>query len=124
MSSKFKDLIIAKALFFCTSMSGVGWNRFQNIYFLNKGFSPSKIGMLKSIGLVLKVFGEPLWCCIADLTDTRLVFALCMLMQVVTMEMLRVITPLTFLVVVLIKLLRTTTAPSSTLTTTTSFKVL
>jgi hypothetical protein len=60
---------------------------------------------------------------IADLTDQKLVFVLCMVMQIVTMEILRVSKPLTYSLIFFVKVLRTTTAPSSTLTTTASFKL-
>ena len=67
--------------------------------------------------------GEPFWSMIADLTDQKLVFGMCMIMQVLTMEILRVSKPLTYNLIFLVKILRTTTAPSSTLTTTASFKL-
>ena len=60
---------------------------------------------------------------IADLTDQKLVFGMCMIMQVLTMEILRVSKPLTYNLIFIVKVLRTTTAPSSTLTTTASFKL-
>ena len=116
-------LVIAKMLFFCTSMSGVGWNRFQSIYFLQRGLNPGEIGLLKSLGLVLKVAGEPFWCIIADMTDEKTMFVATIVMNVVTMEILRMWQPLTFNVIFAVKVLRTVTAPGGTLTTTASFKL-
>ena len=116
-------LVIAKVLFFCTSMSGVGWNRFQSIYFLQRGLNPGEIGLLKSLGLVLKVAGEPFWCIIADMTDEKAMFVITLLMNVITMEILRMWQPLTFNVIFAVKVLRTVTAPGGTLTTTASFKL-
>ena len=69
------------------------------------------------------VAGEPFWSIVADLTDHKLVFGLCMVMQILTMEILRVSRPLTYNLIFFVKVLRTTTAPSSTLTTTASFKL-
>lgn len=60
---------------------------------------------------------------VADLTDQKLVFGLCMVMQILTMEILRLSTPLTYNLIFFVKVLRTTTAPSATLTTTASFKL-
>jgi hypothetical protein len=60
---------------------------------------------------------------IADLTDQKAILGLCMIMQIMTMEILRVVKPLTYNTIFLVKVLRTTTAPSSTLTTTASFKL-
>ena len=110
-------------LFFCTSMSGVGWNRFQSIYFLQRGLNPGEIGLLKSLGLVLKVAGEPFWCIIADMTDEKTMFVATIVMNIVTMEILRMWQPLTFNVIFAVKVLRTVTAPGGTLTTTASFKL-
>jgi hypothetical protein len=118
-----RNLIIAKALFFSTAMSSVGWSRFQNNFYLDQGLTSYEIGSLKSIGLILKFFGEPFWCFVADVTDPKLVFVFCTLMQIVSMEVLRHARPLTYDFIVLIKVLRTTTAPTNTLTTTASLKL-
>lgn len=117
------NLIKAKALFFCTAMANVGWSRFQNNFYLEQGLSPQEIGSLKAIGLLLKFFGEPVLCIIADLTDSRIIFSLCMVMQIVTMEMMRQVKPLTYSYLLLVKVLRTLTSPTTTLTTTSSFKL-
>ena len=42
--------LLAKVLYFTTSLSNVGWNRFQNIYYLQNGITPMQIGELKSLG--------------------------------------------------------------------------
>ena len=118
-----RNLIVAKALFFATAMSTVGWTRFQNNFYLDAGLTSHEIGALKSIGLMLKIVGEPFWSMIADLTDEKAIFGLCMIMQVVTMEMLRLSKPLTYNMIFLVKVLRTTIAPSNTLTNTASFKL-
>lgn len=140
-----KQLLSAKALFFATAMCAVGWSRFQNNFYLDNGLSSAEIGTLKSVGLLLKIAGafvaknflftdqisgimghsagEPFWSIVADLTDHKLVFGLCMVMQILTMEILRVSRPLTYNLIFFVKVLRTTTAPSSTLTTTASFKL-
>ena len=60
---------------------------------------------------------------IADLTDQKLVFCMCMIMQILTMEILRISKPLTYNTIFLVKVLRTTTAPSSTLLTAASFRL-
>jgi hypothetical protein len=86
-----RKLILAKLLFFATAMASVGWQRFQNIFYLEQGLSPSQIGELKSLGLLLKFLGEPFWCLVADLTDMKTVFAFCILMQIGTMELLRLV---------------------------------
>lgn len=117
------DLLTAKCLFFCNAMSSVGWSRFQNNFYLNQGLSAAEIGTLKSIGLLLKFVGEPLWCVIADTTSIQVVFGMCMFMQILTMELMRTTIPLTYDTLLLIKVLRTSTAPSSTLTTTTSYQL-
>jgi predicted MFS family arabinose efflux permease len=81
----------------------------------------SQIGMLKSIGLMLKIVGEPFWCAVADVTNRqKILFALCILMQVITLETLRWVS-LDFKILILVKILRTTTAPIGTLTTTACF---
>jgi predicted MFS family arabinose efflux permease len=120
---KRKNLISAKALFFTTAMCGVGWSRFQNNFYLDNGLTTTEIGTLKSVGLLLKVIGEPFWSMVADLTDQKLVFGMCMIMQVLTMEILRQSKPLTYNLIFVVKVLRTTTAPSSTLTTTASYRL-
>ena len=117
------NLLVAKALFFSTAMSSVGWQRFQNNYYLDKGFTSYEIGTLKSFGLLFKFVGEPFWCFIADLTDPKLVFIGCLVTSVATMEMLRVPKTLSYQWVLLVKFLRTLTAPASTLTTAASFKL-
>ena len=117
----FRNLIIAKMLFFCGSMGGVGWSRFQNIFYLEHGMNASQIGMLKSIGLILKIVGEPFWCIVADITDShKVLFTICILMQISTLEMMRWI-PINFESIMVMKILRTTTAPSGTFTTTACF---
>lgn len=115
-----RHLLIAKLLFFCGSMGTVGWTRFQSIFYLHNGLNAAQIGTLKSVGLILKFVGEPLWCIIADMTDQKAIFSLCILMQVFTMEILRWVS-LNFETIMTVKILRTTTAPSSTFTTTASF---
>jgi PPP family 3-phenylpropionic acid transporter len=121
--AKTINLMKAKALFFCTAMANVGWSRFQNNFYLEQGLSPQEIGSLKGIGLLLKFLGEPVLCIIADLTDSRVIFSLCMIMQIVTMEMMRLYKPLTYSYLLLVKVLRTLTAPTTTLTNTSSFKL-
>ena len=118
-----RNLLVAKALFFATAMSTVGWTRFQNNFYLDAGLTSHEIGALKSAGLMLKIVGEPFWSMIADLTDEKAIFGLCMIMQVATMEMLRLSKPLTYNMIFLVKVLRTTIAPSNTLTNTASFKL-
>ena len=118
-----QNLILAKSLFFCNAMSSVGWKIFQNNFYLDNGLTSYQIGSLKSIGLVLKFIGEPFWCLVADLTDPKIIFALCMIMQILSMEVLRHAKPLTYKLIFFVKVLRTTTAPSNTLTTTASFKL-
>jgi predicted MFS family arabinose efflux permease len=100
-----------------------GWTRFQNNFYMDNGLSSSQIGTLKSIGLVFKFLGEPIWCFLADMTDSKIIFALCIFMQIATMEIMRIATPLTYQTILVVKILRTTTAPSTTLTTTASFKL-
>jgi predicted MFS family arabinose efflux permease len=117
------NLLVAKALFFSTAMSSVGWQRFQNNFYLDKGFTSYEIGQLKSFGLLFKFIGEPFWCFVADLTDPKIVFILSILTSVLSMEMLRVANPLTYNRVLFVKALRTITAPAATLTTAASFKL-
>ena len=121
--SERNNLLVAKALFFATAMSTVGWTRFQNNFYLDAGLTSHEIGALKSAGLMLKIVGEPFWSMIADLTDEKAIFGLCMIMQVVTMELLRLSKPLTYNMILMVKVLRTTIAPSNTLTNTASFKL-
>ena len=71
----------------------------------------------------MKLIGEPFWCIIADMTNDKAVFAFSIFMNVVTMEIMRLSQPLTFSVICIMKVLRTTTSPGSTLTTTASFKL-
>jgi predicted MFS family arabinose efflux permease len=101
-------------------MAGTGWSKFQNIFYMENGLNASQIGLLKSIGLILKFFGEPILCMVADLTDQKMVFATCIVMQMLSMEGLRWIA-ISFESVLFVKVMRTTTAPSSTFTTTASF---
>lgn len=122
-SQRNRDLIIAKALFFSNAMSVVGWARFQNNFYLDHGLSSSEIGSVKALGLVLKFVGEPMWCIAADLTNAKLVFIFCTLMQILTMELLRTADVITLNRIVVVKVLRTCTAPTSTLTTAASFQL-
>ena len=116
-------LALAKLLYFATSMGNVGWNRFQNLYFLGNGIHPKQIGQLKSLGLFLKLFGEPFWCFIADYTDPKFVFVICLLTQILSMEILSNWVPLTLTVIIVVKIIRIATAPATTLTTMASFKL-
>lgn len=118
-----RNLILAKAIFFTNAMSQVGWTRFQNNFYLDHGLSSYQIGTLKSLGLVLKFISEPFLCFVADLTDPKAIFAFCMIMQIVTMEVLRLAKPLTYQIILLVRILRSTTAPANTLTTAASFKL-
>ncbi len=104
-------------------MSSVGWNRFQTLFFIQKGLSSSQIGVLKSFGMILKLVGEPFWCILADITNDKVVFAFSIFMNVVTREVMRISQPLTFPTICLMKVLRTATSPASTLVTTTSVKL-
>jgi predicted MFS family arabinose efflux permease len=117
------NLVVAKALFFSTAMSSVGWQRFQNNFYLDKGFTSYEIGTLKSFGLLFKFVGEPFWCFVADLTDPKIVFILSILTSIVSMELLRLANPLTYGRVLFVKAIRTVTAPAATLTTAASFKL-
>ena len=98
-----KNLLIAKSLFFVGYMGGVGWSRFQNAFYLEHGMNASQIGILKSVGLVLKMIGEPFWCAVADVTGAhKVLFVICILMQISTLELLRWI-PLNFFTLLVIK---------------------
>jgi len=121
--AKARGLVLAKVLYFCTAMGNVAWNRFQNLYFLDAGILPYQIGQLKALGLALKLIGEPFWCLIADWTEPKVVFVICLLTQLFSMEILRNVVPLTVMVIVYVKIIRTATAPSTTLTTMASFKL-
>jgi len=121
--AKARGLVLAKVLYFSTAMGNVAWNRFQNLYFLDAGILPYQIGQLKALGLALKLIGEPFWCLIADWTEPKVVFVICLLTQLVSMEILRNVVPLTVAVIVYVKIIRTATAPSTTLTTMASFKL-
>lgn len=114
------NLLIAKALFFCVQMGGVGWNRFQTIFYLSHGLTATQVGQLKTIGLILKFFGEPFWCLVADLWNQKFVFSFCVLAQIFTMEILRWV-DINFSSILFVKVLRTTTSPSNTFTTSVSF---
>jgi predicted MFS family arabinose efflux permease len=109
---------LAKALFFLSTLTYVGWTRFQNSFFIENGLSNSEIGVLKSIGLFCKFFGEPFICIIADKTSHKSVFLLCLVSNIVTMEIMRSIRPVTFNLVFLVKVLRTVASPAGTLTAT------
>lgn len=122
-SCKLDNLLLAKAIFFSNSLSSVGWNRFQNNFYLENGMTSYEIGSLKSFGLVLKVIGEPFWSFVADVTDPKAVFVLSMLVQIFSMEILRRAHPLTYNIVLFVKILRTLTSTTGTLTTTASFKL-
>jgi hypothetical protein len=63
LQAQRKNLILAKVLFFATAMSGVGWTRFQNNFYLDNGLSSHEIGALKSIGLLLKIVGKGISLC-------------------------------------------------------------
>jgi hypothetical protein len=115
--------LLAKVLYFTTSLSNVGWNRFQNIYYLQNGITPMQIGELKSLGLALKFVGEPFWCLVADFTDPKLVYALVLLTQIFSMEIIRNF-PITYSTIVFVKLVRTATAPTTTLTTIAALKLI
>ena len=117
-------LVLAKVLYFSTGLASVGWNRFQNLYFLNHGIPPAQIGELKTIGLVLKFIGEPIWCIIADLTDPKLVFLLSLAAGIGSLEILRNASQVTYHTIILVKLIRTATAPQATLTTIASMKLI
>lgn len=117
-------LFLAKVLFLSSSLSSVGWNRFQNNFYLDNGLSSSQIGNLKAVGLVFKFIGDPVVSYIADITDDKIVFIITMIMQVFSMEFLRFYQKsLTFTIILLVKLLRSATAPSTTLITVAALKL-
>jgi hypothetical protein len=116
MGTVLSGLVLAKILYFSTGLASVGWNRFQTLYFLNQGIPPGQIGELKSIGLALKFIGEPFWCFIADMTDPKIVFILSLFASIGSLEILRNTENVTYWTVVLVKLVRTATAPQATLT--------
>ena len=114
------NLLKAKALFFLVTLSVVGWTRFQNSFYIDAGLSNTEIGALKSIGLICKFIGEPLLCMLADFTGHREMFLFCIAFNAISIETLRTASPLTFRIVLFVKVLRTFVAPTSTLTTTTT----
>jgi MFS family permease len=114
------NLFKAKALFFIVTLSVVGWTRFQNSFYIDGGLTNTEIGTLKSVGLLCKLVGEPLLCMLADLTGHKEMFLFCILFNALSIEMLRRARPLTFGTVMVVKVLRTFAAPTSTLTTTTT----
>ena len=116
LEAMVSGLVLAKILYFSTGLASVGWNRFQNLYFLGKGIPPGQIGELKSIGLALKFIGEPFWCFIADMTDPKLVFILSLFASIGSLEILRNTENVTYWTVIFVKLVRTATAPQATLT--------
>ena len=118
------NLILSKTLFFITALSTVGWNRFQNNFFIDNGLSNTEIGMLKTVGLVSKIIGEPALCMLADATNLKVVFAIGVVMSIYTMEILRTAAPLTFNIVFYVKILRTFVSPIGTLTTTSSLHLI
>lgn len=114
------NLLKAKALFFVVTLSIVGWTRFQNSFYIDNGLSNTEIGTLKSVGLICKLVGEPLLCMAADITGHREMFLFCIFFNAISIEVLRLSSPLSFGTVLAVKVLRTFAAPTSTLTTTTT----
>lgn len=45
LNQQDKNLMLAKMLFFSTSMATVGWTRFQNSFYMDHGLGSSQIGM-------------------------------------------------------------------------------
>ena len=101
-----QNLLLAKSLFFSTAMAQVGWQRFQNNFYMDNGMSSYQIGLLKSIGLFFKFFAEPALCFLADVTSAKAVFSMCVVMQIITMEIFRQVKPLTFSILLTIKVKR------------------
>ena len=78
---------------------------------------------LKSIGLILKVFGEPFWSLVADMTDPKAVYILSSLVNVFTLEILRTTDPLTVSFVFYVKIFRTITSCSGNIITAASMQL-
>ena len=119
-----QKLINAKLLQYSAGMAQVAWNRFQNNFYLERGMSLATIGSLKGTGLLLKIVGEPMFSVLADVTEPKLVYAVCMIFGTLTLEILRLTNPLTFVVVLWVKILRITVAPATTLVTTASLHLI
>ena len=113
-------LLNAKVLQYTAALSQVAWTRFQNNFYLERGFSLSLVGSLKGIGLLMKLLGEPIFSVLADVTEPRYVYTGCMIFGTMALEILRVSKPLDFSVVLWVKLLRIAVSPVMTLVTTAS----
>jgi hypothetical protein len=124
VSSPRKRLFHAKLLQFSSSMGNVGWTRFQNNFYLERGLSLEMIGKLKGIGLVMKAVGEPIFSVVADMTDHTIIYAICMIMGILTLEVLRLSSPLTYDTILWVKVARITVSPAATLTTTATIALL
>ncbi|GMH86759.1 hypothetical protein TrST_g13159 [Triparma strigata] len=53
-------------LIFVSYLSTCVWSRYQSIVFLSYGVSASRIGLLKSIGYLVKLFSAPAWAALSD----------------------------------------------------------
>jgi hypothetical protein len=114
----------AKLLFFLSSLSTVGWNRFQNSFFIDKGLSNSQIGSLKSLGLLCKAVGEPILSLSADLLSTNSLLMCSLLVHIVSLEYLRIHKNVGIINLMHVKLMRTFCSPQNTLTTSTVLKLI
>lgn len=115
---------MAKLLFFCVSMSTVGWQRFQNNFYLENGLSTSQVGTLKAIGLLFKFVASPVFCFLSDISNPKYILMQMLGVQILTIWMLKTLPkPIGYYSIFAIKLLRATTAPTDTITTSASFKL-
>lgn len=64
-------VLILKALFFLGGISASTWGRFGLVYYTQKGLSPTQIGQLEGSLPLVKLFGQPLWGYVADVTRSK-----------------------------------------------------
>lgn len=60
-------LFLVKTLQFVSSLTDVAWNRYQPLLYLSQGYTPSQIGMLKTISFGTKFATGPIWSIAGDM---------------------------------------------------------
>lgn len=60
----------ARVVAFQNGACKVIWNKYSIIWLMSTGISPVHIGMLKSVGHLVKACAQPLWAVIADRQST------------------------------------------------------
>jgi len=103
-----KSIYGAKLLALFVPLSGVAWSRYQNLLFLDAGYSPTSIGILKTSGFAAKLLFGPLWGFVGDLKSPLWLLSFSYIVSMVSLEVVRqcIVRQYPFALMLILKTLR------------------